>query len=173
MANVINKNLGTNVLFSLGAAGDVNPYDGNTTPISRSMKKSKEMGAKLANVALYAINSIEDYQSQGLFSFVSKKFSQPDAAVGTIRLTPNIAIAHFSGEYFNDFAVQLKHNSPFEFTLFMSMTNGNLGYVPTAKATEKSGYGAELSQLKVNKDTGQQHVKYAIQALNEIHKSSP
>ena len=94
------------------------------------MRKSKEMGIKLATEALRAINSIEDYQSQGQFSFVSKKFIQPDATVGVFMLTHNIAVAHFPGEYFNDFAVQLKLGSPFEFTLFMSMTHGNLGYVP-------------------------------------------
>jgi hypothetical protein len=129
------------------------------------MFKSAEMGEKLANQALIAIDSIKDYQSQGQFSFISKEFSQPDASVGAIKLTPNIAVAHFPGEYFDDFTVKLKQGSPFEFTLFMSMTNGNLGYVPTAQATEKGGYGADLSQLKVNKDTGLHYVEQAIQWL--------
>jgi len=168
MANVIQQNIGSEVLFSLGAAGDVNPYDANTTPVAFSMQKSKEMGTKLANEAIRAINSIEDYQSQGQFSFVSKQFKQPDASVGVIRLTPTIGLAHFPGEYFNDFAVQLRQGSPFEFTLFMSMTNGNLGYVPTAEATVKGGYGADLSELIVNENTGQQHVEYAVTSLKEM-----
>jgi hypothetical protein len=171
MAKVIKQNLGSEVLFSLGAAGDVNPYDANTTPIDLSMVKSADMGGKLANEVLSAINSIEYYQSQGQFSFISKEFSQPDASVGAIKLTQNIAVAHFQGEYFNDFAVQLRQVSPFEFTLFMSMTNGNLGYVPTAQATEKGGYGADLKHLKVNKDTGKLHVEHAIQSLKTTYKN--
>ena len=91
------------------------------------MLKSNEMGTKLANEALRAINSIENYQSQGQFSFESKQFSQPDASVGVIILISSIGLAHFPGEYFSDFAVQLRQGSPFEFTVFMSMTNGNLG----------------------------------------------
>jgi neutral ceramidase len=173
MAKVIKQKLGSDVLFSLGAAGDVNPYDANTTPVALSMVKSAELGGKLANVALGAINSIKDYQCQGQFSFVSKQFSQPDASVGVIMLTSSIGLAHFPGEYFDDFAVQLRQSSPFNFTMFMSMTNGNLGYVPTAQATEKGGYGAELSQLKVKKNTGQQHVDYAVKSLKVLHKGSP
>jgi hypothetical protein len=171
MANVIKQSLGSDVLFSLGAAGDVNPYDANTTPVALSMVKSAEMGAKLATAALSAINLIKDYQNQGQFSFVSKTFSQPHAEVGAFMLNSDIAVAHFPGEYFNDFAVQLKQGSPFKHTLFMSMTNGNLGYVPTTQATKKGGYGADLSDLNVRENTGQQHVEYAIQTLKTIHKN--
>jgi hypothetical protein len=48
---------------------------------------------------------------------------------------------------------------------FMSMANGNLGYVPTAEATIKGGYGADLSELSVNKNTGQQHLKNVLKSL--------
>jgi hypothetical protein len=47
----------------------------------------------------------------------------------------------------------------------MSMANGNLGYVPTAEATIKGGYGADLSELSVNKNTGQQHLKNVLKSL--------
>ena len=164
----IEQELGGDSLFVLGAAGDINPYDANTSPMEKAMQKSREMGTELAEAVLESIHGIANYSQQGQFAFATKTFSSPEAIVGAVLLTPEIGLAHFPGEYFDDFGLHLKQHSKLKHTFFLSMSNGELGYVPTAEAASFGGYGADIDTLKVQADTGARHVDYAINALNSL-----
>ena len=168
----IEQELGGGTLFVLGAAGDINPYDANTSPTEEAIQKSREMGIELAEAVLESIHGIPNYSQQGQFAFASKTFSSPEAIVGAVLLTPEIGLAHFPGEYFDDFGLQLKQQSKLKYTFFLSMSNGELGYVPTAEAVSFGGYGADIDALKVQEDTGAKHVGYAISTLNDLGEAS-
>ncbi len=130
------------------------------------------MGTELAEAVLESIHGIAHYSQQGQFAFASKTFSSPEAIVGAVLLTPEIGLAHFPGEYFDDFGLQVKQLSNLKHTFFLSMSNGELGYVPTAEAASFGGYGADIDTLKVQEDTGAKHVGYAISTLNDLGEAS-
>ncbi len=56
----------------------------------------------------------------------------------------DLAIASSPGQMFCDFGLSTKQRSPFADTMFVSLANGNIGYVPTAEAIEKGGYEPTL-----------------------------
>lgn len=168
-------------LFFLGAAGDVNPYHANTKPTSLALDKSKELGEKLAAEVVKSISSIKDYQTQGRFSFNNLRYALPvikeseqefsPAEINTLLLTDDIALASFSGEFFNQFGVVVKQQSPSEHTFFAGYTNGSLGYIPTKEAAQFGGYGADSNDMWFEVETGEKLVKDAIESLKGLHKA--
>jgi len=166
-------------LFFLGAAGDANPYFADTKPIALALDKSRELGAKLATVVANSIRNIQDYQTQGRFSFNnvryslapknSSKMDAVPAEVNTLLLTKDIALASFSGEFFNQFGLTVKQQSPVKNTLFLGYTNGSIGYVPTEKDLQFGGYGAEKNDMWLEVGTGEMQVKAAIESLKNQH----
>lgn len=173
LSQSISKKLGGEVLFLLGAAGDVNPYDSDSKPLEVAIQKSKLLGDKLGVAAVSAIKDLPNYTSRGRFAYSSKVFSQPEAHISTLMLTPTIAIATFPGEYFNDFGEQLKARSSIEHTFFVGCANGSIGYVPTELATKLGGYGADLNSTDtlVKSTTGQEHVDTALIMLKTLKSS--
>jgi hypothetical protein len=171
IASYISKQLGGNVLFLPGAGGDVNPYDTDTKPLELAIQKSNVLGKKLGAGAVTTIKGIEGYTGYGSFSFSKRVFNKPKAEISALMLTPNIAVATFPGEYFNDFGEQLKAKSPVEHTFFVGYSNGSIAYVPTEAATKLGGYGAELGSnvVRVSSTTGQQHTDAAISQLRELN----
>ena len=65
LSQSIDENFGGEVLFLLGAAGDVNPYDSDTKPLELAIQKSKVLGSKLGSAAVSAIKNIDHYSSHG------------------------------------------------------------------------------------------------------------
>ncbi|MEH6592390.1 MAG: hypothetical protein V7746_19145 [Halioglobus sp.] len=180
LANSLKHSGEGETLFFLGAAGDVNPYHANTKPTSLALDKSKELGEKLAAEVVKNINSIRDYQSQGQFSFKNLRYSLPlvkepelefsPAEINTLFLTEDIALASFSGEFFNQFGVMVKQQSPSKHTFFMGYTNGSLGYIPTKEAVQSGGYGANSNDMPFEVGTGEKLVNDAIGSLKVQHK---
>ncbi len=56
----------------------------------------------------------------------------------------DLAIASSPGQMFCVFGLDCKRRGPFEHTMFVSLANGNCGYVPTPEAIEKGGYEPTL-----------------------------
>ncbi len=56
----------------------------------------------------------------------------------------DLAIASSPGQMFCEFGLATKKRSPFDATMFVSIANGNIGYVPTAEAIERGGYEPTL-----------------------------
>lgn len=170
-------------LFLLGAAGDVNPYEADTKPTAVALKKSNELGEKLADEVMKTLADITQYQARGRFSFSNQGYSLPvvkasdldvaPAEVNTLILTDTIALASFSGEFFNQFGVRLKQKSPVKHTFFVGYTNGSLGYVPTREAMQYGGYGADLKDLWIDASTGERQLNDAIESLEALYRSRP
>ncbi|NVK25736.1 MAG: hypothetical protein HWE10_12475 [Gammaproteobacteria bacterium] len=159
-------NLGDS-MFLLGAAGDVNPYDADSKPLSRALENSRKLGTILGNKVREVIKTINDFKSASEFHFSTVSFSNPSAEIGVLKFTNEIALAHFPGEYFSDFAFRLKQASAYRTTLFVSMTNGYLGYVPTNQALKIGGYGTRAKEGVAKPNIGKEHVNFAIKQLSE------
>lgn len=167
-AEHITSELGGEVIFHLGAGGDVNPYDAATSPIEKSLQASRVLGELIASRVIASIKKIETYTTESELSFDVHTFDDPKAEVGVIKLTPEISLAHFPGEYFDADGIKYKRASPFKTDIFIGMTNGDLFYVPPPHEVELGGYGAEMKSLRVKKDTSVEHIEYAIMAAKEL-----
>ena len=181
MANSLKQSGEGETLFFLGAAGDVNPYDAETKPLTLALEKSKELGKKLADEVVKNIKAIKNYRAKGQFSFNNLSYSLPvirksdlkavPAEINTLLLTEDISLASFSGEFFNQFGVMLKQKSPTKHTFFLGYTNGSIGYSPTKESVQFGGYGADSNDMWFEVDTGEQMVQKAIESLKAIHQA--
>jgi len=78
----------------------------------------------------------------------------------------DLAIASCSGQMFCVFGLATKQQSPFEVMMFVSLANGNSGYVPTAEAIEKGGYEPTLCRgSRLVPDAGERIVETAVGLL--------
>jgi hypothetical protein len=182
MAKVLTEAAAGETIFFLGAAGDVNPFDADTKPLETAIEKSRLLGTKLANAVLGAVSEISEYQTAGKFRFESLPLDVPyhadhahagktmKAAVNTLLLTDDIALASFSGEYFNAFSSRLASASPAQHTFFLGYSNGGLGYVPTIEASDFGGYGADPADISVQVTAGRDHIDLAISSLKRLAK---
>lgn len=59
----------------------------------------------------------------------------------------NCALLSFPGELFVEIGLNIKQNSPFEYTYILGYTNGYIGYLPTAQTFEEGGYEAVASKF--------------------------
>lgn len=172
LRRAIEERVGGHAIFFMGASGDVNPYHANTLPFETAQIKSKEMGINLAVAAQKAVEQIDHYQGNGKFKFDNVLFKDPEAVVSLLLLTPNISISGFPGEYFDELGRTFKENSPTEYTFFIGKSNGDLRYVPTEKDTEFGGFGAEITAIRVKKDTGEIHIQTALKHLKALKKQN-
>lgn len=56
----------------------------------------------------------------------------------------DLAIASSPGQMFCIYGLEAKRRSPFDYTMYVSLANGNCGYVPTPEAIAKGGYEPTL-----------------------------
>ncbi|MEA3401788.1 MAG: hypothetical protein U9R79_11160 [Armatimonadota bacterium] len=81
----------------------------------------------------------------------------------------DFAMASSPGQMFCRFGLDCKQRSPFEHTAFVSLANGNAGYVPTAEAIEKGGYEPALCRgSKLVPEASERIVDASIRLLEAI-----
>jgi len=180
LANSLKQHGEGDTMFFLGAAGDVNPYDADIKPTTLALERSKQLGERLATEVIKNINTIKDYQTHGRFSVNNLTYSLPvikktdmetvPAEINTLLLTQDIALASFSGEFFNQFGATVKEQSPAKHTFFLGYTNGSLGYIPTNEAIKFGGYGAESKDMWFQAGTGEKQINDAMQSLNSQYQ---
>ena len=94
--------------------------------------------------------------------------------IGVITIGEDIAIVTQPVEAFCEIALEIKEKSPFKYTLFAELTNGEFGYVPTRQAFDEGGYevrkvpgGSHLAM-----DAAQQLVKASLSLLESAQKDT-
>ncbi len=81
----------------------------------------------------------------------------------------DLAIASGNGQMFCEFGLDCKDRSPFENTMYVSLANGNAGYVPTPTAIETGGYEPTLCRgSKLAPEAGAQIVNAQVRLLEEL-----
>jgi hypothetical protein len=59
----------------------------------------------------------------------------------------DFVVVTFPGEAFCEVGLNIKRQSPFEFTFLASYSNGSIGYAPTADAYGRGAYEDTLTRL--------------------------
>ena len=81
----------------------------------------------------------------------------------------DLGIASSPGQMFCEFGLTTKERSPFEHTMFVSLANGNIGYIPTAEAIERGGYEPTLCRgSRSAPEAGEMIVETSVRLLQSL-----
>lgn len=89
------------------------------------------------------------------------------AEVAALRLGP-MGLVGLPGEIFVELAREIQHGSPFEPTRVIGLTNGALGYIPTAEAYTQGGYESGYRSARFEPRTGHRWAETAVQLLRRL-----
>lgn len=79
----------------------------------------------------------------------------------------DVGLVTIPGELFVELGFYIKHHSPFAHTYIIELTDGYVGYIPTAEAADQGGYDAVTSPLV--KGAGETLAQQAVSLLESIH----
>lgn len=96
----------------------------------------------------------------------TKQREQP-AEIAALRLGPT-ALVGMPGEIFVELARLVQHDSPFDPTRLIGLTNGGLGYIPFAEAYDQGGYETGYRAARFAPGTGENWARTAITLLNKL-----
>lgn len=96
----------------------------------------------------------------------TREREQP-AEIAALRLGPT-ALVGMPGEIFVELARLVQHDSPFDPTRLIGLTNGGLGYIPNAAAYEQGGYESGYRSARFVPGTGERWAKTAVELLNGL-----
>ncbi len=89
------------------------------------------------------------------------------AEIAAMRLGP-MALVGMPGEIFVELARMVQHDSPFDPTRLIGLTNGSLGYIPTKQGYEEGGYESGYRSARFAPGTGERWAETAITLLQEF-----
>ncbi len=87
-----------------------------------------------------------------------------------------IGVIALNAETFTEIGLTLKERSPFTFTMIASVSNGCIGYLPTAQAHEEGGYEVDLAPYsyrfpgRLNKNAATLAVEASCSELNKLKR---
>ncbi|MCX7843662.1 MAG: hypothetical protein N2489_11420 [Clostridia bacterium] len=134
-------------------------YISETLMLTRREKNDYDLcedgtfGSQMTTKEFFAIDKTEDNP-------ITREGGEFEFRVNALRIGSDIAITANPSEYFCDFALEIKRNSPFKFTLVCELANGWAGYLPTEYAWEEGGYEPRASWF----------IKGTGERVTEIHK---
>jgi neutral ceramidase len=89
------------------------------------------------------------------------------AEIATLRLGP-MALVGMPGEIFVELAREVQHDSPFDPTRVIGLTNGALGYIPHAAAYAEGGYESGYRSARFEPRTGHRWAETAVRLLKGL-----
>jgi hypothetical protein len=155
MKRMLGNEIGGQIMFLQGAAGNINPFWDKTPPDQGAFDQIEKMGRAIADEVIKVSHQIVDFDEKPLISFKSEVVpitSRLDtvpperkmlkAEINTVLIGKDLALATFPGEFFVEHGLTLKERSPFKYTFFIGYCNDQLYYFPTIQSTILGGYGA-------------------------------
>lgn len=97
-------------------------------------------------------------------TFVDGNYTFP-AEVMVITIGDEVAFVSVPGELFVTLGLEVKLNSPYQYTFLDELANGAIGYIPTRVAEAEGGYGASPLSSRCAPDSGEMLVASAIRQL--------
>ena len=83
----------------------------------------------------------------------------------------DLAIVTLPGEMFVEIGLEIKRQSPFNYTFVVELANDYVGYVPTAKAFGEGGYETMFARSsKLVPEAAGQFVESAVRLLNNLNE---
>ncbi|MBA7504758.1 hypothetical protein ES706_03412 [subsurface metagenome] len=173
MMRMVEDEIGGQVMFLQGAAGDINPFWDKTPPDEGAFRQVEKMGRAIADEVQQVSRHIIDYEETSMLSVHTEVIplaSRHDTAraersiqaeINTVLIGEDLALTTFPGEFFVEHGLVLKEQSPFKHTFFVGYCNDMLGYFPTIQSTTEGGYGA-TSATHVEVGAGERLVNRAL-----------
>ena len=186
MKRILGSEIGGQIMFLQGAAGNINPFWDKTPPDQGAFEQIEKMGRAIADEVVEVSHQIVDFDDKPLISFKSELVpitSRLDtvpperkilkAEINTVLIGKDLALATFPGEFFVEHGLSLKERSPYKYTFFLGYCNDQLYYFPTIQSTITGGYGAG-SATQVELGAGEYLVNRAlINLLYQGNKVAP
>lgn len=195
MQTFVEQELGTNCFFMQGAEGDLSPNTNKERKGIRGFgravaDKVKEINQGItasvpANPSVKGIYDNLEFPSRvdftnglviGMFKqgFFPEMLAVMDEVQGniirprlvTVVLNGELALVGGSGEFFCEHSNRLKQESATKETLFVGLCNGHCMYIPTEKAVEQGGYGADPGFAWVPASAGREMIDKALANIN-------
>jgi hypothetical protein len=109
------------------------------------------------------------YDYAALQTMAKERGGGEDVEIQVFRIG-DVAFAAMPAEYFMEFGLRIKQNSPFKRTFVVSLANGWVGYVPTQTAFSRKGGHETTTALwsKMCHDAGDQMAAAALDLLREL-----
>lgn len=178
LAAKLEKRIGGEVLFLLGAVGDINAYDAG---MFQSATEAEVFAAvdRLAETLADEVEAVyakTEYKSPAevdldivkvqLALRAEGRHAEPsvEVNVATLVFGEEAALAFLPGEPFVELGLDLKRRSPLDNTFVVSQLNGHFLYFPTIHASREGGYGAE-SATTIEVGAGERLVNEAIVSI--------
>ncbi len=180
MEQEIERAVGGDAIFFLGAAGDINPYWASTPFKEGSKRKVDELGICYAKQIIPIIEKLKGYKSFELKvtttvdTLIKKRGSDLKefgvkspivAEVTSIKFGEEKVLCFLSGEFFVEHGIRLKLESEIEHTIFNGYSNYNIGYIPTKQASKEGGYGAKEGVF-VESNSGDLLINRTLEMIN-------
>ncbi len=176
MSRRIEQELGGHAVsyFVPGAGGDINPYDDKTPLAENAYAIAQRTGESMSDAVMKALSnkppSAEDFDLRiSRESYDFKDRFDPGARVPTqvtrFMFSKDVGVLAIPGEPFVNFQINLRDQSPLRQTFLFGYAFGGegrlCGYVPTIKAAEQGGYGANYA-TRVEVGAGENMVDRAV-----------
>ncbi|MCE5250365.1 neutral/alkaline non-lysosomal ceramidase N-terminal domain-containing protein [bacterium] len=108
----------------------------------------------------------DDYKAL-LFKRLHEQENRDIPAEHTCIAIGDCALISFPGELFTEIGQRIKRESPFSYTYIIGLANGEIGYVPTAKAIGEGGYAVETREVCDNAE--EIIVSHCLELLNRVY----
>ena len=88
----------------------------------------------------------------------------------------DVALVGGAGEVFIEIAQAVQERSPFDHTMYLGYTNGDVGYIPTAAAYPEGGYEVDSAHFHYNlpaavaPDSAGRVVDTSVALLESLHE---
>ncbi len=178
LAAKLNRRIGGETFFLLGAVGDTNAYDAGMfeTATREEVFAAVDRAAEsIASEVERVYTGIERHaQRSARFDLVGLSLARRaigkssdervEVEVATLVFGDEAALAFMPGEPFVELGIELKRRSPVANTYAVSQANGAHWYFPTMKATCEGGYGADSATI-VEVGAGEKVVNEALLSL--------
>lgn len=148
--------------------------------VDRLVAKSAKVSSRLRRPKAEEVAEAEErlrtgrnpFEFNGLFApaalILAKTQDREHAAeIAALRLG-SFGLAFMPGEIFVELGREVEAASPFKPTRIIGLTNGSMGYIPTAKGYEEGGYEAGYRSARYEPDTGHRWAAQAAKLLNSF-----
>jgi hypothetical protein len=179
LAKLLGKVFGgsTLALFTLGAAANVGHIDVKSDAPQKGLGEAARIGTILAGEAIKASARLEGFDARGLrtardtvaLPARGAKGKTVDGEVQVIALDDQIAWVGLPGQVYVELGRAIKKASPFPLTVVVTMANGDLGVIPTAKAYKEGG--EDVVGAKVAPGAGEMLAEAALRLLAAAHRA--
>lgn len=155
---------------------------GTPLPVDHLMAKSASVTCRLRKPKPEEVVEAEErlrtntnpFEFNGLFApaavvLAKTKDREHTAEISALRLG-SFGLAFMPGEIFVELGREVEAASPFKPTRTIGLTNGSMGYIPTARGYEEGGYEAGYRSARYVPDTGHRWAAQAAKLLKSFEK---